>query len=292
MACAMTKRGSQDNIVTYEFICDNMSDLNAIEDKYKTIGTIAIVLAGDSDGLEVYICGSDKEWSNLGAMSTSSDDDTSGSAAEGISAEDLDAKADKDNTVLTSSLSLGRKENTTIGENSTALGYAIESSGLYSFAANRNTIAASGSASAFGQETIASSGCSFVVGRANALDAPLYTTGTAYSKNDTVVYNNKLYYAYNDIASATGTPDSNGNWYSGVKNLFVVGNGNNDSVRSNAFMVDLHGDTHCRGDIYVGCNPDSTGGNKLIAIPEPPTTDGTYTLQVVVSDGTPTYSWI
>lgn len=33
-------------------------------------------------------------------------------------------------------------------------------------------------------------------------------------------------------------------------------------------------------------------GRISSAIPAPPTTDGTYTLQVVVSNGTPTYSWI
>lgn len=286
MAYAMTKRGSQDNEVTYEFICDTLADMNAIENKYKTIGSIAIVLVGESGGLEVYITGSDKQWSALNSVGASGND------SEGISSADLDAKADKDNTVLTSSLSLGRKDNTTIGENSTALGYAVESSGLYTFAANRNTIASGGSSAAFGQETVATSGCSFVVGRANALDAPAYTQGASYNKNDAVTYNNKLYYAYNDIASATGTPDSGGNWYAGVKNLFVVGNGNNDSVRSNAFMVELHGDARCRGDLYIGCNADSTGGNKVIAIPEPPTTNGTYTLQVVVSNGEATYSWV
>ena len=68
MAYAMTKCGSLDNIVTYEFICDTITDMNAIDNKYKTIGTIAIVLSGESDTLEVYICGSDKQWSNLGAI--------------------------------------------------------------------------------------------------------------------------------------------------------------------------------------------------------------------------------
>jgi hypothetical protein len=59
MAYAMTKRGSLDNCVTYEFICDTIEDMNAIEDRYRTIGSIAIVLQGDN-GLEVYISGSDK----------------------------------------------------------------------------------------------------------------------------------------------------------------------------------------------------------------------------------------
>ena len=44
MAYKMTKRGSLDNEITYEFICDTVEDMNAIEDRYKEIGSIAIVL--------------------------------------------------------------------------------------------------------------------------------------------------------------------------------------------------------------------------------------------------------
>ena len=71
MAYAMTKQGSLDNCITYEFICDTIEDMNAIENRYRTIGTIAIVLQGDS-GLEVYISGSDKQWNSLSSISGSS----------------------------------------------------------------------------------------------------------------------------------------------------------------------------------------------------------------------------
>jgi len=49
-----------DNAIVYEFVCDTIADMNAIEKKYKTIGSIAVVLNGESDGLEVYIAGSDR----------------------------------------------------------------------------------------------------------------------------------------------------------------------------------------------------------------------------------------
>ena len=71
MAYAMTKQGSLDNCVTYEFICDTITDMNAIENRYRTIGSVAVVLQGESDGLEVYIAGSDKQWNNLGSMGAS-----------------------------------------------------------------------------------------------------------------------------------------------------------------------------------------------------------------------------
>ena len=62
MAYKMTKRGSQDNEITYEFICDTLTDMNAIENKYRSIGTIAIVLEGESGSLEVYITDSKRQW--------------------------------------------------------------------------------------------------------------------------------------------------------------------------------------------------------------------------------------
>lgn len=68
MAAIMTKRGNQDNIVTYEFVCDTTADLQTIESEYITIGSVAIVIQGDS-GFEVYMANSQKEWINLGAVS-------------------------------------------------------------------------------------------------------------------------------------------------------------------------------------------------------------------------------
>jgi hypothetical protein len=34
--------------------------MNAIENRYRTIGTVAIVLKGENEGLEVYIASSDR----------------------------------------------------------------------------------------------------------------------------------------------------------------------------------------------------------------------------------------
>ena len=60
----MTKRGSQDNVVTYEHICDTTADLQNIDPQYITLGSVAIVLQG-SAGLEVYMATSNKEWVSL-----------------------------------------------------------------------------------------------------------------------------------------------------------------------------------------------------------------------------------
>lgn len=83
MAYAMTKRGSLDNSITYEFICDTTQDMNAIEDRYRTIGTVAIVLQG-SGGLEVYITGSDKQWNSLSVISSGGSSPSDGAAGLSI----------------------------------------------------------------------------------------------------------------------------------------------------------------------------------------------------------------
>lgn len=60
----MSKRGSADNVVTYEHICDTADDLQTIDPKQITLGSVAIVLKGAA-GLEVYMATSDKEWVQL-----------------------------------------------------------------------------------------------------------------------------------------------------------------------------------------------------------------------------------
>lgn len=58
----MTKRGSQDNMITYEHYCDTKVDMDNIKPEYITLGSVCIVVKGENNDLEVYIAGSDKEW--------------------------------------------------------------------------------------------------------------------------------------------------------------------------------------------------------------------------------------
>ncbi len=58
----MTKRGSQDNMITYEHYCDTSADMANIDPQYITLGSVCIVVQGDSGDLDVYIAGSDKQW--------------------------------------------------------------------------------------------------------------------------------------------------------------------------------------------------------------------------------------
>ena len=67
MATIMTKRGQQDNVVTYEHVCDTAADMADIDPQYVTLGSICLVLTGDTGGLEVYIANSSREWKLLSA---------------------------------------------------------------------------------------------------------------------------------------------------------------------------------------------------------------------------------
>ena len=67
MATIMTKRGQQDNVVTYEHVCDTTADMADIDPQYITLGSICLVLTGETGGLEVYIANSSREWKLLSA---------------------------------------------------------------------------------------------------------------------------------------------------------------------------------------------------------------------------------
>lgn len=43
----------------------------------------------------------------------------------------------------------------------------------------------------------------------------------------------------------------------------IVGNGTDDTHRSNAYALDWDGNLYLKGGVYVNCNADSTGGTKL-----------------------------
>ena len=68
MPATMTKRGNADNVITYEFVCDTITDLDAIDPQYITMGSVATVIQGDT-GFEVYMANSQKQWINIGGES-------------------------------------------------------------------------------------------------------------------------------------------------------------------------------------------------------------------------------
>ena len=77
----LVKRGSLDNVITYEHYCDAKADLANIPKNQITLGSTAVVLQDEDGGMGIYIAGSDKEWV---AVSTSS-----GSGAGGTTTLEL-----------------------------------------------------------------------------------------------------------------------------------------------------------------------------------------------------------
>lgn len=65
--------------------------------------------------------------------------------------------------------------------------------------------------------------------------------------------------------------------------IYKTGSAAREIQRVNSYWLPLDNSTIIR---------DTTNGNIKTAIPAPPTTDGTYTLQATVSSGVVTYSWI
>lgn len=61
----MTKRGSLDNNITYEHYCDTKADMDNIENKYITLGSICVVLKGENNIIELYIADSNKHWNKM-----------------------------------------------------------------------------------------------------------------------------------------------------------------------------------------------------------------------------------
>lgn len=221
---------------------------------------------------------------------------------------DLSGYATKANTVLETTLSRGRKAGTTVGTGSFAFGNDVEARGQYAAALGHKTAAtapnsysegnqtiANGNAShaegfkalangagshAEGSNTIANATYSHVQGMYNVEDScaswPEWTASTSYEIGDKV----KVTATVDNETTVTGyickTANSDAeftvaNWTKDTYMNFaeIIGNGTS-SVRSNARTLSWEGDERLMGDVYVGCNPDSTGGTKLAKISDIP----------------------
>lgn len=178
-------------------------------------------------------------------------------------------KADKSATVLSTTLSRGRKANTTIGIGSFAFGNDITASGTYSHAEGTGTTASNNGAHAEGEMTTASGYYSHAEGSGSTASAicshaeGLSTVASASESHAEGYYtiaqriNQHVSGAYN-VADTTGATTS-----SLGKFAEIVGNGDSVSNRSNARALDWSGNEYLMGDLYIGCNADSTGGTKI-----------------------------
>lgn len=209
-----------------------------------------------------------------------------------ISAElvtDITRKANKADTVLSSTLSMGRKTGTTVGANSVALGNNVEASGAYSHAegyqstargqmahSEGNDTTASGSGShAEGYHTTASAAYSHAEGYGSAADGSsshaegINTVASgAYSHAEgyTTIANHLAQHVFgqSNVSDPSLTSTTvRGNY------VEIVGNGTANTP-SNARTLDWDGNERLAGEVYVNCNSDSTGGVRLAKITDIP----------------------
>ena len=176
--------------------------------------------------------------------------------------EDIDSKADKRDTVLETTLSRGRKAGTTAGVGSFAFGSTVIASAQYSHAEGNVTEASGIASHAEGSLTVASGQMSHAEGGqtvasgngSHAEGAVTQAIGTASHAEGkfTISKGNSQH-----VQGKYNVEDAN-NVYADI-----VGNGTDDNNRSNASALDWNGNLKLAGDVYVGANPDSTGGEKL-----------------------------
>lgn len=161
-------------------------------------------------------------------------------------------------------INVGRKTGTTVGEKSVAEGNNVTANGRYTHAEGNETIANDQSAHAEGQQTIAWGPASHTEGdntRANgqAGHAEGYHTISEFMSQH-------VQGEYNIADPGSGT-DVRGTY------AHIVGNGSGDIFRSNAHTLDWRGNAWFSGDVYVkstsGVNKDE-GSKKLATVDEIP----------------------
>ena len=160
---------------------------------------------------------------------------------------DISTKADKTDTVLTTTLSRGRTANQTIGEGSCAFGASVIASGSFSHAEGGGTTAQGMASHAEGSSTLAQGWYSHSEGNGTISYGVAQHVSGEFNSEDSEFYNNV-----------------------GTRSKFVemVGNGTANNNRSNARTLDWDGNEYLAGNVYVDCNADSTGGNRLIKLSE------------------------
>ena len=175
-------------------------------------------------------------------------DDTAGSGDtdKTWSADKLTSKADVANPVFTGSISLGRVENTTVGEKSTATGTLVTASGPNSHAGGYGTTASGSCSSAEGSQTFAVGDYSHSQGygtRANGDASSVEGNGTVANG------------ANSSVSGMYNVPDSYANWSDWAPNT--------DYAAGDKVHIPDEEPSDPRGEYFV-CNTSHTSGTAWI----------------------------
>ena len=171
------------------------------------------------------------------------------------------------------------------GDDSFATGFGTKAIGKYSVAIGEYAEALGWRSVAIGDNTI-SGDDSFVIGKHNWVQLynyPLWAANTQYHVGDKVRFPLTGDFAYIPYECTTDNtqvvfcaaeidPDNPGHMITywreinpTADHVFVAGNGNGMNGLSNAFAVGWDGAGYFKSDVYVKCNADSTGGEKLLS---------------------------
>lgn len=140
------------------------------------------------------------------------------------------------------------------GTNAVKMKGATSASGNHAVAEGNSTTASGAHSHAEGYQTLASGGNSHTEGANSvASGARSHAEGSATLAKSASQH---VFGEYN--VADSDTPNAKGSY------VEIVGNGAS-SARSNARTLDWSGNERLAGQVYVGCNSDSTGGTKLVS---------------------------
>ena len=188
-----------------------------------------------------------------------------------------DEYAPKNNPVFTGSISLGRKEGTTVGENSFAVGSNVEASSDGSHAEGSVTIASGGCSHAEGGFTVASGVFSHAEGTNTTASGNVShaegTNTTASGEHSHAEGNSTTASGKHSHAEGSGTTASSEDQHvqgryniedTANKYAHIVGNGTDIDKRSNAHTLDWEGNAWYAGEVQA-TNLPYTVSSKVLA---------------------------
>ena len=176
--------------------------------------------------------------------------------------------ATKEKPVFIGNISMGRKKGSTIGGYSVAIGYDITASGYASHAEGDNTVASGNQSHAEGERTTASGYNSHAEGYKTIASNTLShaegnsTTASGYASHaegdNTVASGDHSHAEGNNTISSSENQHVQGKYNIEDKDnkyAHIVGNGSNNSTRSNAHTLDWNGNAWYAGKLSQEGNP-------------------------------------
>lgn len=207
--------------------------------------------------------------------------------------------ASSNNPVFTGDMSLGRKEGTSVGyAGSVALGYNTEASGSSAFACGSQTAATGDRSFAEGSGTISSGFFAHAEGdRTEASFGATHAEGVqtratalaAHAEGYHTEANGQYSHSQGYYTVASGLNQSVSGKYNVVdeQQIYaeIVGNGQNASSKSNARSLDWNGNERLRGNLYVECEPDGSGGKEVLTVDDMPVASVAETTRIIIEYG-------